>query len=142
MHKLIYGVPKVVNGRRRLRWATNLLGEEVNIRAKEGKEGKTLLGQITTQTSFSAFLKLVASLTSPSTSFHHATNPHFMIKLTSKLIWANKPLLIDVCKKQIKPMIKINTFELGKDDTQHQDQRQMLLPWHPPPVLKPVISSV
>jgi hypothetical protein len=26
-------------------------------------------------------------------------------------------LLIDVCKKQTKPMIKINTFELGKDDT-------------------------
>jgi hypothetical protein len=37
MHKLIYGVHKVVNGKRKLRWDMNLLGEEVNTRAKEGK---------------------------------------------------------------------------------------------------------
>ncbi len=76
----------MVNGKRKLRWAMNLLGEEVNTRAKEGKEGKTLLGQITSQTPFNVFLKLATSLTSLFTNFHHATNPHFMINLASKLI--------------------------------------------------------
>ncbi len=42
VHKLIYGVPKVVNGKRRLRCALNVLGEEVNTRAKAGERGKNL----------------------------------------------------------------------------------------------------
>jgi hypothetical protein len=87
VHKLIYGVPKLVNGKRRLRCALNVLGEESKYKSKkQEKEGKTLLGQITARTPFSAFLKLAASLTSPSTGFHHAINPHFMINLKSKLI--------------------------------------------------------
>lgn len=42
VHKLIYGVPKVVNGKRRLRCALNVLGEEVNTRANAGERGKNL----------------------------------------------------------------------------------------------------